>query len=310
MKKSNNNLKITQSIKDEKKKKQTSEIESNRSHLKLTETSINDKKKNFDLRSNASGFIHGKSSVISENMNESFDNTRMYQKLDKIIEKSVGASKVLKETIENQDYETKLLSLLKEAESNIDMNQITSPKEEGGKYEYVEKSVLDKLKKDNEDMKKKTNILVEQHAELGKAFKVVEGEYNFLRQLYHSQKKQKEENDNNIDNVTGNIEYFEKLNDVLKNDLTSIKLEKDNIYRTLTSFIGKIDEKYAEEMQSLISSYNNQYFMTKHKAKDEGKVEEYLGKVCSLDKKLCKINYEISCLKKLLVEDKKKNNHH
>ncbi len=115
MKKSNNNLKANPSMKDDKKKKISNEIESNRSYLKLTETSINDKKKNFDLRSNASGFIHGKSSVISENLNESFDNSRMYQKLDKIIEKSVGATKVLKETIENQDYETKLLNLLKDA---------------------------------------------------------------------------------------------------------------------------------------------------------------------------------------------------
>ena len=302
------NLKSQKTIKTEdKKKKQLVEVESNRSNLKLTETSIIDKKKNLDIKSNASN-AHGKSSVIiSENINESFDNTKMYLKLDKIVEKSSGISKELTESIENQDYEKKLLNLLKDTEKIVTLNHIRSPKEEGGKYEYVEKSLLNKLKKDNDDLKKRTTSLIEQLAELNKAFKKVEGEYNFTRQLYNSQKKQKEENESKIENLSQNINHFKAVNENLKQDFTNFKLDKDIIYRTLLSFVNKIDEKYSNDMKELISSYNNQYFLTKLKAKDEAKVEVFLGQICSLDKKISKINFEISCLKKLLVDDKKKN---
>lgn len=239
-----------------------------------------------------------------ENEEENYRN-EMNSKLDALINNS-SKNKKYKFTLENNDYEKKLYTKFKECNKKMSNNDLSDnkSKEENDKFELVEKSVLDKLRNENDSILKNINDIKERLKELNiKKFREL-GELNCRKYLSDNQEKLKTENIkyNQSLNLQGN--YLKTLNEKLRNEFAGVCNDRNSLYNAVVSILKDYDGDCVEEFISTYNAFNNESYIVNNKGDDENKIEKLLGKISLLE---YQIEYEKAIKKEMEKKEKEKS---
>lgn len=234
------------------------------------------------------------------------------EKADKMVDKIISAIGGKKKDqfsfklvgLDHEKSEQNLFNSINKISNNLKV-VFSSPKESQQNCELVEKHVLDTIKSENENLRNNLDTLNSQIFEFKDLYHKLSGEKNFLDQVKDSYQKTTVEYSQKSKILKEEISKETVENDKLKQEYTKERLDKENIYRALVSYTNQIDKKLCEEFQQIYKSFNNQFFMTMHKLKDEKLIEELLAKIFLLEKEISIKNFEINNLNKLLPQDKK-----
>lgn len=230
--------------------------------------------------------------------------------LEEIISKyssTVSESDLSACCIENSKKDLDYLTSIATASKSLSDFVFASPKEEGEHLQLVEKSIVDKLRDENLHYSNALNKLKDKISELKlKLFKAT-GENNFVKQASDYQNTLKTDNARQLHNMEKMLNECREMNKVLRDELTSKRVQKDALFRAVYGLIMKYNCEMANEFKNIYQCYNNQFYMINHKGLDEKYIEDLFSQIHVLEGKVSARNKEIKELEKqILVPDKKK----
>lgn len=227
-----------------------------------------------------------KTKVIGEIEQENEDErrrTELNAKLDNFILTS-AKNKKYKSTLEGNGTEKAFYTKLKDCSKKINITSLSDnkSKEENDKFELVEKSYLDKIREENEVIKKSINEIKDKLKELKlRKFKET-GELNCKKFLSDNQDKLKSDNVKELENLVKENENLELINSKLKSLFTGVTVDKNSLYSAVVELLKEFDKKLANEFLTIYHSFNNEGFVFTNKVSEEEKIEKLLGKISLL----------------------------
>ena len=253
-------------------------------------------------------------SILASNFEAKDDEQPLQKKTTLLLEEIISKyNSTMNETdlnaycIENSKKDFDYLTSIACTSKSLNDFVFTSPKEEGEHLQLVEKSIVDKLRDENMHYSNALNKLKQKITELKlKLFKAT-GENNFVKQASDYQNTLKTDNARQLHNMEKMLNECKDMNKVLRDELTSKRVQKDALFRAVYGLIMKYNCEMANEFKHIYQCYNNQYYMINHKGLDEKYIEDLFSQIHVLEGKVSARNKEIKELEKqILVPDKKK----
>lgn len=248
-----------------------------------------------------------KISQLSEKTNFNFKyefmDNRTNNLTDKIIEVRKKESKSNNPLgISPKNEEEVLLSKLDKINEKFTGFSIVSLKEQNIDYEKVEKSYLDNLRKENDQMTSANKSLIDQMNEMKYNCRLMESEIEMLKQIKEAENKSQQDKKIKLKSFESAIYEAEELNKRLQKIYKKEKMEKDNKYLALINILNSKDSKLVDRFEEINKSYNNQYFLSIYKPRDEEIVEELLSKIETKEKEIYGLNTRLAYINKILVK--------
>lgn len=207
--------------------------------------------------------------------------------------------------IENNKKDLEFLEDMQNTDKELTDFNFTSPKEEGEKFQLVEKSIVDKYKEENAHYEESIKKLEKKITEIKNNLFKATGENNFVKQASDYQNTLKSDNARQLKNMEAMLHDCVEENKRLREELTAKKIQKDSLFRAVFTYIKRFNEEMANEFKNIYQSYNNQYFMINRKGVDEKYIEDLFSQINVLERKIHSKNNEIKELERyLLVPDK------
>ena len=207
--------------------------------------------------------------------------------------------------IENNKKDLEFLEDMQNTDKELTDFNFTSPKEEGEKFQLVEKSIVDKYKEENAHYEESIKKLEKKISEIKNNLFKATGENNFVKQASDYQNTLKSDNARQLKNMEAMLHDCVEENKRLREELTAKKIQKDSLFRAVFTYIKRYNEEMANEFKNIYQSYNNQYFMINRKGVDEKYIEDLFSQINVLERKIHSKNNEIKELERyLLVPDK------
>ena len=207
--------------------------------------------------------------------------------------------------IENNKKDLEFLEDMQNTDKELTDFNFTSPKEEGEKFQLVEKSIVDKYKEENAHYEESIKKLEKKISEIKNNLFKATGENNFVKQASDYQNTLKSDNARQLKNMEAMLHDCVEENKRLREELTAKKIQKDSLFRAVFTYIKRFNEEMANEFKNIYQSYNNQYFMINRKGVDEKYIEDLFSQINVLERKIHSKNNEIKELERyLLVPDK------
>ena len=207
--------------------------------------------------------------------------------------------------IENNKKYLEFLEDMQNTDKELSDFNFTSPKEEGEKFQLVEKSIVDKYKEENAHYEESIKKLEKKISEIKNNLFKATGENNFVKQASDYQNTLKSDNARQLKNMEAMLHDCVEENKRLREELTAKKIQKDSLFRAVFTYIKRFNEEMANEFKNIYQSYNNQYFMINRKGVDEKYIEDLFSQINVLERKIHSKNNEIKELERyLLVPDK------
>lgn len=207
--------------------------------------------------------------------------------------------------IENNKKDLEFLEDMQNTDKELTDFNFTSPKEEGEKFQLVEKSIVDKYKEENTHYEESIKKLEKKISEIKNNLFKATGENNFVKQASDYQNTLKSDNARQLKNMEAMLHDCVEENKRLREELTAKKIQKDSLFRAVFTYIKRFNEEMANEFKNIYQSYNNQYFMINRKGVDEKYIEDLFSQINVLERKIHSKNNEIKELERyLLVPDK------
>ena len=207
--------------------------------------------------------------------------------------------------IENNKKDLEFLEDMQNTDKELTDFNFTSPKEEGEKFQLVEKSIVDKYKEENAHYEESIKKLEKKISEIKNNLFKATGENNFVKQASDYQNTLKSDNARQLKNMEAMLHDCVEENKRLREELTAKKIQKDSLFRAVFTYIKRFNEEMANEFKNIYQSYNNQYFMINRKGVDEKYIEDLFSQINVLERKIHSKNNEIKELERyLLVADK------
>ena len=207
--------------------------------------------------------------------------------------------------IENNKKDLEFLEDMQNTDKELTDFNFTSPKEEGEKFQLVEKSIVDKYKEENAHYEESIKKLEKKISEIKNNLFKATGENNFVKQASDYQNTLKSDNARQLKNMEAMLHDCVEENKRLREELTAKKIQKDSLFRAVFTYIKRFNEEMANEFKNIYQSYNNQYFMINRTGVDEKYIEDLFSQINVLERKIHSKNNEIKELERyLLVPDK------
>ena len=207
--------------------------------------------------------------------------------------------------IENNKKDLEFLEDMQNTDKELTDFNFTSPKEEGEKFQLVEKSIVDKYKEENTHYEESIKKLDKKISEIKNNLFKATGENNFVKQASDYQNTLKSDNARQLKNMEAMLHDCVEENKRLREELAAKKIQKDSLFRAVFTYIKRFNEEMANEFKNIYQSYNNQYFMINRKGVDEKYIEDLFSQINVLERKIHSKNNEIKELERyLLVPDK------
>ena len=207
--------------------------------------------------------------------------------------------------IENNKKDLEFLEDMQNTDKELTDFNFTSPKEEGEKFQLVEKSIVDKYKEENAHYEESIKKLEKKISEIKNNLFKATGENKFVKQASDYQNTLKSDNERQLKNMEAMLHDCVEENKRLREELTAKKIQKDSLFRAVFTYIKRFNEEMANEFKNIYQSYNNQYFMINRKGVDEKYIEDLFSQINVLERKIHSKNNEIKELERyLLVPDK------
>lgn len=214
----------------------------------------------------------------------------------------VGSEKgSFKEMIENASVDQKVLNLIGdtiELFNERSLNSVT--KDEKERYELIEKSQLEKLKRDNEEYKTEKHIRTEEFNELIKQLNKYKGDLNVLTQSYNVQQNHKSDYLNKIYHLEDSLKELILGNNKLEEMINKERVEKDNIFRALVTFTRKNNYKLPNPLKEIYQNFNNDYYANALNVNKSHKIEILKSRIENLKAVLDEKKSEISKKKEIV----------
>lgn len=199
------------------------------------------------------------------------------EKIDKYIMKCSESSKRSKfvSILETEFYQK--LKLCSNSINNLSLSD--KSKEETDKFELVEKSYMDQLKVETEEMLLNVKNIEEMHEKIKTQHFKDTAELDFKKYIY--EKESKAEKNDVINKQQAEEEHIKLLEQkkILSHKLTCAKVERDDVYNTMMYFLRGYNNKLANEFISLYNSYNNESFLSSYINPDQEKIEDLLQQI-------------------------------
>lgn len=246
------------------------------------------------LINNKSKLVNKSNNLMSRKIsfNNTFNNKNHEESFDKVLEDKV----TLKDMIENASIENKVINLLVETEEILNARDNNINKENKEKYELIETSILERIKKSNELMKIEKSKLTEINNDLNKRFNKTNGELNYLNLTYKTQEKNKDKVVNDIYKLEESLKTIKINNQKIGNMLNKERQEKDNIGRSLHTFKTKYNYKLPNQLKELINEFESKEIIYSQ----QDKINELQDKIEKAEKILKSKKEETDKLKLLL----------
>jgi hypothetical protein len=234
-------------------------------------------------------------------------------KFDNSFEKIINTGKEsMKEIIEGNNIEYKMNNLIEETIELFHNQSLTlnSAKEEKEKYELIEKTVWERLKKDNEEYKQSKSQMIDEYNKTVESYNKVSGELNFMTQTYTNKEKIKHEHVNKIYRLNDKLKELQVSNYKIDEMIRREKVEKENIFRSLLAFTKKYNSKLPQELKETYNKFNTEYYTSAFKVDEDYKLDALKAKVEKCESELKEKTSELEKLRELLsmsIENKEDN---
>ena len=187
--------------------------------------------------------------------------------------------------IENEKNELNINKTIDKYTKNIENDNFAASELSTKNFELVEKTILDKLKKENEELLGDINSHEEKIQEMKKFnFKIV-SEENFLRHTIKDSDKKSNEMNPKKTNTNNQLQNKKNLGKQLKTLLSNEKIKMDNLNQAIRTLLKEVDHEICDDFDELVLKYGNSEFIDKKKyLSDNILIEELLGKINQLEK--------------------------
>lgn len=206
--------------------------------------------------------------------------------------------------LENEKNEYNINKVIDSYTRNIENDNFAASEISSLNYELVEKSILDKLKKENNELFNEINSLEEKINEIKKFnFKIV-SEENFLRHSIKEIDKKSNQLKPKSNNINEELQNKKFLGNQLKTVLSNEKIKMNNLNQVIKTLLREINPEICDEFDELVKRYGNSEFVDKKKyLNDNNTVEELLGKINKLEKE----KFEKETTYKIIMKNKNEN---
>jgi hypothetical protein len=207
-------------------------------------------------------------------------------------------------SIENEQNEYNINKIIDKFIRNIENDNFAASELSSLNYELVEKSLLDKLKSENEELAYEINSLEEKINDINKFnFKIV-SEENFLRHSIKDIEKKSKDLFPKTNNINEELQNKKILSKQLKNVLSNEKIKINNLNTVIRTLLKQIDNEICDEFDELVIKYGNSDFIDRKKyISDNNTIEELLGKIHKLEKE----KFEKETAYKTFLKNKNEN---
>lgn len=245
--------------------------------------------------------VNEKSSIIKPN-GDGQEEEKNNKILEKIFQATGSDVKKLRKFgrnvfLENAKSEISFCKKIDSYIKKVENENFASKENNSNDYELVEKSSLDKLVYENNDLMKAIRDLEDKLTNIKKFnFKCV-SEENFLKHAVENNKKSPYDNNTKMSSLVNETAKANILNKNLKTVLANEKIKYNNILQALRTLITKFDKDICDEFEELVKKYDNFYFIYKKKYINDSEIEALLGKVNQLENLKFSKEVEIKNLK-------------
>lgn len=268
----------------------------------ISEKSVIDASK----RGEKSKLMESRMSILTSGLEmnkEEIEQNKTEKLLEQIISKFQGENKteLSDYCIENNNQDLNFLIEMNNTNKELSDFNFTSPKEEGEKFQLVEKSIVDKYREENTKYSESIQKLKIKIADIKEKLFKATGENNFVKQASDYQNTLKSDNAKQLKNMEKMLNDCIDQNKKLREELIAKQIQKDSLFRAVYTYIKKYNDEMANEFKNIYQCYNNQYYMINRKGIDEKYIEELFSQIHVLERKIHSKNKEIKELERYLV---------